>query len=851
MTEKRIYNYFDRNPELKVLFVFDKMAIIESELKDVAWPEDYVYKVFDGKWFNLKLSINRDWNDKKVVLLFPWDLRPETEEKRAAFQLLDVYAANMEYMEESYAEFLQRYGLPQTVAPFVQSNISELSSQKILGMLSGYLNAANFNRDLGCRAFVSSYLGDKKLLDWETIIVKLILLGAQSEEKKRRDFFIRLEKNRDAKNAVVNELTNIFGISYNPNDLLKMKEVAERLKYNAIMQSLAVVQADNYKNMKVASRYMLDRISAIYELGTSDPLYSEKFKTAMRELAGDVKESELLAAYGPEADFYFMTESLSMPLISSSLKDKVESEPLKVIDKMRSLSLRLGQASPLMPFVRFVETVAHFYNSLAQIESLKLDNLDKYVELYVESFHKVDMFYRKALALYYELSYAETVVPPEFAESKQHLDGKYASAANRLTVEWLSCVRDSGDSLKPVTIERQNDFFANNYVANKKLVIIVSDALRYEVGVELMEELGKKKHIATITPMLAQLPAETKFTKPALLPHEKLTLQGDEMAVDGKILSTTQQKETQILRYKPGAVCVNFSDVCHNVTSQRELFKNQLVYVMHDRIDHHGHDQSAEEITKACRETVAELVKFIHSLHMSLNVYNVIVTSDHGFLFNDIKFEEKDKIQIKEETLDKTSRYYLTLSDAPVEEVVKLPLSEVSAMESSEKVYVATPNGNNRFAAPGGYMFAHGGASLQELLVPVIHSNARKDNSKQLVGVVLKDRNLAMVSSLVRFQLVQKEAVSMDMMPRTVVCGVYDGDTLVTDEATVTLDSTDAINISNRTYNVALRLNQSNAGSLLQLRVFNAKDAQNSNVDTINPLIKEIVKNNTIIDQDF
>ena len=91
----------------------------------------------------------------------------------------------------------------------------------------------------------------------------------------------------------------------------------------------------------------------------------------------------------------------------------------------------------------------------------------------------------------------------------------------------------------------------------------------------------------------------------------------------------------------------------------------------------------------------------------------------------------------------------------------------------------------------------------------------------------------------------------MDMMPRTVVCGVYDGDTLVTDEATVTLSSTDAMNISNRTYNVALRLNQSNAGSLLQLRVFNAKDAQNPSIDTINPLIKETVKNTTIREPDF
>lgn len=78
MIQKRIYNYFDRDPQLRVLFVFDKMSGFEAELQDSSWKDEYIYHVFDGKWFNLKLSLNREWQDKKVVLLFrdiaklPW-----------------------------------------------------------------------------------------------------------------------------------------------------------------------------------------------------------------------------------------------------------------------------------------------------------------------------------------------------------------------------------------------------------------------------------------------------------------------------------------------------------------------------------------------------------------------------------------------------------------------------------------------------------------------------------------------------------------------------------------------------------------------------------------------------------
>ena len=44
-------------------------------------------------------------------------------------------------------------------------------------------------------------------------------------------------------------------------------------------------------------------------------------------------------------------------------------------------------------------------------------------------------------------------------------------------------------------------------------------------------------------------------------------------------------------------------------------------------------------------------------------------------------------------------------------------------MTHPDGVYVAVPDGSNRFFAPGGgYEFAHGGATLQELIIPVLFS---------------------------------------------------------------------------------------------------------------------------------
>ena len=47
MTQERIYSYFQRNPQLHVLFIFDKANIIMNDLADCSWETEYIYKVFD------------------------------------------------------------------------------------------------------------------------------------------------------------------------------------------------------------------------------------------------------------------------------------------------------------------------------------------------------------------------------------------------------------------------------------------------------------------------------------------------------------------------------------------------------------------------------------------------------------------------------------------------------------------------------------------------------------------------------------------------------------------------------------------------------------------------------------
>ena len=223
----------------------------------------------------------------------------------------------------------------------------------------------------------------------------------------------------------------------------------------------------------------------------------------------------------------------------------------------------------------------------------------------------------------------------------------------------------------------------------------------------------------------------------------------------------------------------------------------------------------------------------------------MILTADHGFLFEDKEFAEKDKHPVKEDCFEKKTRYYLTRKDDPQEGITKFKLPEVSGM-TDQTVYVAVPDGTNRMAAPGGYQFAHGGASLQEVLIPVMFSRLKRKDNKEKVNVSILEAILKMTSSRLKFTVIQSEAISEDIQGRTIQCAVFVGNEQVTAWKDVTLNSSDDENVNNRLTSVELMLNVQTDANLMELRIYDKDDTS-----LLNPLVKKAVINKTLIEQDF
>ena len=510
--------------------------------------------------------------------------------------------------------------------------------------------------------------------------------------------------------------------------------------------------------------------------------------------------------------------------------------------------LKHSENSMMTAVMDYAVIVARLYEKALTLGSLTLNTADEYVMRYESDYCFIDQYYRLANETYFGID-PTCELFDAVQKVKRCLDQNYSKLCNRINLEWTRCLKETG-GIGEVHLLRQQNFYDERIKPiQKKVAVIVSDALRYEVAKELIGELARSKHIASLKPAIAMLPSETKYCKPSLLPHRELKLYGkgeeQDMAVDDHILDTTLKRSEHLQVYRDGAVCVPFETVSeYNLEKNREIFKHPLVYIFHDVIDKTGHDGNAKQIVNSCRDAITELKKMIPKIHASYNVTEVYITSDHGFLFNDIMFTDKDKHKIEEDCLERSTRYYLTKSKDEVNGVVKFPLNEVSGMVNVSDVMVAVPMGTNRFAAPsGGYMFTHGGAALQELIIPVITSRQERDDNKQPVGVMILDRRLSMQASRLRFKMLQTEAVSMDMKERPIRVALYHNDVPVTPVKDILLDKTDP-SLDNRKIQVDLTLNKNIDAKVLQLKVFDA-------TDELNPIIKENVTNNTLIENDF
>ena len=438
----------------------------------------------------------------------------------------------------------------------------------------------------------------------------------------------------------------------------------------------------------------------------------------------------------------------------------------------------------------------HFYNVLLAVndffrikDSLIIENREELREIfkdYTKNYFLIDKLYRDFYYFYDKIKNSE--LAPLFDTLKSKIDKFYEiDYLEKLLALWSSKVYEREK------LPQQRDFYKDNIVkADVRTVVIISDALRYEVGYEISQKLRKEANVKEIKieAMLTDLPSRTFLGMANLLPYKKerdIDLVSAKVLIDGIDSQGTENREKILKTSCEESSAISFDNFYKmNRAKQEEFIKGKkVIYIYHDSIDAIGDKGKTENNTfNACKDAVENIVS-LSKLLSSLGVVNIYITSDHGFLYEKKEVEEYNKLELKNTKYKSIGKRY-AIYEKEVEEkgCVTLKL---------DSLYGVFPEKNQRIKASGsGLQFVHGGASPQEMIIPLINYKSGA-NSKKIskVQVRIRESVAKITSNLTKFSIYQIEAVSIKdkFIERDVSVALYDGDVRVSDEKKLKLNS--------------------------------------------------------------
>lgn len=436
---------------------------------------------------------------------------------------------------------------------------------------------------------------------------------------------------------------------------------------------------------------------------------------------------------------------------------------------------------------------------------------------YVDKYYLMDTYYRKFHVCFDKSRKC-------YNEKLDDLWYKVKDKAERLYVNWY--LEKLGENWSKVSadeyehnghiegVPRQTDFYGARVKRTKpsdgRIFVVISDAFRYELAASLVQEL-QQENICTakLSAMQSVFPSYTKYGMAALLPHRELTVKvgTDDMIdvlADGE--PTVSSNRDKILKKaNPSSLAVQAEKLMKMPRAERkELVKGmQIVYIYHNVVDAAGHEEKS--VFAACDEAIEEIKNLIRIMVNDFSAANILITADHGFLYTYDPLQESDKISMvgfKGKEIECARRYVIAEKGTTLEH-----MQPIMIMEGRTEYMAFSPKENIRLKVKGaGMNFVHGGASLQEMVVPVLEYHNLRNDSKEYqknrdqydtkpVEVKILSATRKISNMIFNLEFYQAEPVGNNRKAAT--CQLYFVDTmgkLVSDVQKIIADKTDADN---------------------------------------------------------
>lgn len=422
-------------------------------------------------------------------------------------------------------------------------------------------------------------------------------------------------------------------------------------------------------------------------------------------------------------------------------------------------------------------------------------SFDEAFERYRSDWYRIDQLYR-------QFTHARRTFegPHPLDPLREQVEKRYTNKfIYELGNAWQKQIDDL-DEWNSDAFRSQRSFYSDHVDKllrdDKKAIVIISDALRYEIAEELGSRIRQEDRFdADLQAVLGVLPSYTQLGMAALLPHRSLRHSADAKTVLADDQPTNGTAARSKILAAVGGTAVQAEDFrALSPDERRELFKaHRVLYLFHNRVDATGDKPGTErQVFEAAEDALRELVDLVKKA-ANANATNIFVTADHGFLFQDEELPDQFFLSTKPQGDDilVTNRRFVLGHGLKTDQA--FATFSAAQLGLDDDIEVQIPKSIHRLRlAGGGSRFVHGGATLQEIVVPVLAINKKRKSDTRLVNVkVLPDTDKITTGQLV-VKVFQSEPVSDKVQERVLRAGLYVGETLISNDPQpeLTFDST-------------------------------------------------------------
>lgn len=714
----------DNGKKRHIVFWYDENQDFIDEIDGFDLEGIKVIKLTENNAFWIKHYIEKE-DETSNVLIYSNMKKPDPQED----WLYDIFSYSQEFSTDRATVIMRELKVMDSLLKpeFETYNVFFKNKERISGFKN--LSIQDYTKEK-VHIGVLAVLTKVKVMDIEEIIKAIIKDYLDGSNKIYED--IKKFGNID---DLWDLLEKYFGYSFEEKSverfmaMLLVTNMNENIKFE-FPKAYTTYISSKVRNCLVFINHFMDNIK--------DSDYYDK----MQELiARKLKITQLLEKRDTDefikCEVFEDVDKIILTRITNLLKDGVEEydKYLSILASRRTLHYYKQYKSEY----KAIKWAINLLNKKKSLNSMiQTEGSFDMVKSYTKDYYYIDKAYRKFYYHYDKCQWKE-----ELTDLRDTIENTYNNwYLQELSIKWNESIR-SLNSWRIEGLKQQDKFYRENikYKGKERTFVIISDGLRYESAEELNTLLtNERKGKSELDYMQGVLPSFTKLGMASLLPNKTIEINDKyDVIVNGISSNGTDNRDSILKMENEKSLAITYDKVMDMRDAEiRKAFVGlEVVYIYHNTIDARGDHASTErEVFSATEEAFKEILALVNKLVNRVSAASIIITADHGYLYKRSAMEESNKISaIKLDDGEDSRRFLLTSKNENVEGTITFSMDYLLGDGCNK--YVITPNGTSRFKVQGaGANYVHGGAMLQEIVVPVIRF--KNDRSTSSVNDIRK-----------------------------------------------------------------------------------------------------------------